>query len=108
MLGDIIRINRLANGYTVAYFAKQLGVTCSSVYQWETRKVTPSLGMCVKLARMLGVSLDELAEIKPSPVKNALTQLRVIRPDGSIDKKRIEIINTILEAVQDYRMKGDE
>jgi len=105
-LGDMIRVTRIENGYTVEYLAKLMKVTPSSIYNWERRRTVPTLEMLVKLSKILGLSIDELTRVKPSPRMNALEQLNVIRPDGSIDVERIKTIKAILDLVENYRNRS--
>ena len=103
MIGDFIRVNRIANGYTVNYFAQIMGASPSSIWLWERHRVIPSLRMLKKLARIFGVSIDELVGRQPSPSLQALSNLKVIRVDGSIDESRIQKLNTLLQIIEDYR-----
>lgn len=51
---------REARGLTQEYLAQQLGVTQGTVANWETGARTPSLTNLVRVADILGVSLDEV------------------------------------------------
>jgi DNA-binding XRE family transcriptional regulator len=108
MLGDNIRVYRLCAGYSQAAFAKLLGVSPSTIWLLEHRKKLPSLRLCVKLASMLGQTIDELLGLEPSAGNTALECLNMIRPDGSIDEERLGVLNTIIDAVIQHRREAEE
>ncbi|GHU68061.1 hypothetical protein FACS1894184_09160 [Clostridia bacterium] len=99
MIGDMMRINRLVNGYTQERFAALLDVSAGSIWRWERGKALPPLRICIRLASMLCISLDELVGFETSALCNTLTQLNIIRHDGSIDEARIDVLNTLLDVV---------
>lgn len=47
-------------GMTQAEVAKAMGVDQSAVSFWETGKTAPRAGLLVKLAKLYGVTVDEL------------------------------------------------
>lgn len=51
---------REAKGLTQEHVAQQLGVTQGTVANWETGARTPTLANLVRVADILGVSLDEV------------------------------------------------
>lgn len=48
--------------YTQTYVAKQIGITCSSYQAYEWGVTVPTLQNFIKLAKLYGLSLDELVE----------------------------------------------
>ncbi len=48
--------------YTQAYVAKQIGITCQSYQAYEWGVTVPTLQNFIKLAKLYGLSLDELVE----------------------------------------------
>ena len=54
-----LRINR---GLTLAYIARQLGVSKPTVWAWEHGKARPVESRIAALAELLGVGPDELAQ----------------------------------------------
>ena len=60
--GKSIRVAdfRKARCYTQAHLAKLLGVTQSTVAMWETGKVIPSMKNIISLAKVLGVTVDDI------------------------------------------------
>lgn len=49
-------------GYTQTYVAQQIGITCQSYQAYEWGITVPTLQNFIKLAKLYGVSLDELLE----------------------------------------------
>lgn len=48
--------------YTQTYVAEQIGITCSSYQAYEWGTSYPTLQNFIKLAKLYGLSLDELVE----------------------------------------------
>lgn len=78
IFGDRMRYHRLKKGMTQVDLAKQLHVGQFTISYWESGKKTPELAKAVRLADILGVSLDylngrtddptaRLAQRRPSP-----------------------------------------
>ena len=55
-----IRELREARGWTQLDLANQLGITPSAVYNWERGKHEPTATMLRKMARLFGVSMDDI------------------------------------------------
>lgn len=53
---------RKNKGFSQEYVARQLGVSRATVDNWEKGATKPTLPMAVKLAELLGVPLQALAE----------------------------------------------
>lgn len=51
---------RAQHNISVIQFAYLIGVSPNQVYNWEKGRSTPSAGNGVALARVLGVTMDEL------------------------------------------------
>lgn len=61
MIADNIRARRAAVGLTQEQLAEQVGVSRQTVAKWEAGDTAPDLANAAVLARVLDVSLDELA-----------------------------------------------
>ena len=59
-LSDQIKKLRSSKKYTLAVMAERLGVTTSAVAAYENGSRKPSLDVLVKMARMFGVTVDNL------------------------------------------------
>lgn len=53
---------RKEHGYSQEYIARQLGVSRATVDNWEKGVTTPTLPMAAKLAEVLEIPLQALAE----------------------------------------------
>ena len=54
-------------GLTQEELAREAGVTLSAVRQWERGKRTPMLDTAVRLAKVFGVTVGQLAGTEPMP-----------------------------------------
>ena len=61
-LGTVIAAKRKEKGMTQAELAEKMGVTDKAVSKWERDLSYPDVASFPRLARILGVSLDELME----------------------------------------------
>lgn len=61
MIAENIRARRIAMGLTQEQLAEQVGVSRQTVAKWESADTAPDLENAAALARVLDVSLDELA-----------------------------------------------
>lgn len=53
---------RKGQGFTQSTFAEAVGVSRQSVYKWETGQSYPDVEKLLKIARMFGVTVDELID----------------------------------------------
>lgn len=84
-MGEIICTLRKEKGMTQKDLADQLGITDKAVSKWERDVAFPDTATIPKLASIFGVSVDDLMNVKVSPV---------------IENKSAEhIINIILKAI---------
>lgn len=58
-----LRAVRTAAGLSQTELAKRIGVTQSSIADWERGKCSPRAGSAVKLARVLRCSLDDIFDV---------------------------------------------
>ena len=59
-LGEALKARRTAAGYTQEYVAEALGVSRQAVSKWENGTSEPSTANLMALAKLYGVSVDEL------------------------------------------------
>jgi transcriptional regulator with XRE-family HTH domain len=64
-MGERFKRLRRAAGLSQSQLAKAAGVPIGSLRQWEYGIRTPLLDAAARVAMALGVSLDDLAGIKP-------------------------------------------
>lgn len=84
-LGMMIAQLRKARGMTQLELAEQMGVTDKAVSKWERDLSCPDINSLPKLAEILGVSVDELMQIKK---------------EAAVPKKSVnEIVDTALKGI---------
>ena len=59
-IGKSIKSNRLAAGLTQIQLAQLIGVTHAAISYWENGVNIPNVLDCIRIADVLGISLDEL------------------------------------------------
>ena len=59
-LGDVIRDNRIRCSMTQEFVAEQLGVSRQAVSKWENGTSDPSTTNLLALAKLFGISAEEL------------------------------------------------
>lgn len=73
-IGDVIRKYRKISGMTQEDMANRLGVTTPAVNKWENNNTLPDVALLAPIARLLGITTDELLSFK-----NELTDEEVDR-----------------------------
>ena len=58
--GELLRARREEKRISQVELSKLIGISRQSIIKWESNKAQPSIGFCVKLADLYGISLDEL------------------------------------------------
>lgn len=69
-LGNMIATLRKEKGMTQLDLAEKMGVTDKAVSKWERDLSCPDVSSIPKLAEILGVSLDELMQVKADKKEN--------------------------------------
>lgn len=59
-LGEALKARRTAAGYTQEYVAEALGVSRQAVSKWENGASEPSTANLMALAKLYGLTVDEL------------------------------------------------
>lgn len=54
------RLFRKENGYTQEELAERLGVSRQAVAKWESGETLPDIGVCARLAKLYGTTIDAL------------------------------------------------
>lgn len=60
IIGESIKLNRIAQNYTQKQLAQKIGVTHAAISYWENGVNIPNVKDCWLLADALGISIDEL------------------------------------------------
>jgi transcriptional regulator with XRE-family HTH domain len=67
-IGSLIQVLRTEKGWTQNDVAKKIGVTEKAVGKWEQGKGDPDIDLLLPLARLFGISSDELMEGKRNEI----------------------------------------
>lgn len=73
-IGDIIRKYRKNKGMTQEEMAACLGVTTPAVNKWEKGNTLPDITLLVPIARLLGITTDELLSFKTELADEEINQ----------------------------------
>ena len=61
-LGETLKTHRTSRGFTQEYVAEALGVSRQAVSKWENGTSDPSTANLMALAKLYGLSVDELLQ----------------------------------------------
>ena len=116
-LGKRIAALRRDKGLKQDELAQQLGVTPQAVSKWENDQTCPDITLLPKLAKILGVSVDELLSGKAEPEVPAVRVLpaeqrkdlkdmvlRIVVDSAEGDKVRVNLPLGLVEAAMDMGM----
>ena len=101
-LGMMIAELRKQHGMTQLELAEKLGVTDKAVSNWERDLSCPDINSIPKLAEILGVSVEELMQVKKEaeePVSKVSEALEVIPKALALAMGVAVIVLTILDAM---------
>ena len=95
MIGETIKALRKACGYTRQIAAERLGVTPTTIQNWETGKTVPNLLTLKAIAYEYGVTVDYLTNSSTLDVSR-LTRQRMIQTINSMSVDDIDAFNRII------------
>lgn len=95
-IGKRIALLRKEKGLTQEELANHMGVSPQAVSKWENDQTCPDISALPKLARLLGVTVDELLE-----GKTETTAVRVLPPEQRRDIKDMMLRITVDSAQGD-------
>ena len=95
-IGKRIALLRKEKGLTQEELATHMGVSPQAVSKWENDQTCPDISALPKLARLLGVTVDELLE-----GKTETTAVRVLHPEQRRDIKDMMLRITVDSAQGD-------
>ena len=115
-LGARITFHRKRLGMTQDKLAEQLGVTAQAVSKWENDQTCPDITALPKLARFLGVSVDELlsgreelpaVRVLPPAERKPLTDmmLRITVDSHEGDRVRVNLPLALVEVAMEIGME---
>ena len=98
-IGKRIALLRKEKGLTQEELATHMGVSPQAVSKWENDQTCPDISALPRLARLLGVSVDELLEGKAE-----LPAVRVLPPEQRRDIKDM-MLRIIVDSAQGDKVR---
>ena len=100
-INEVIRKYRKEKNLTQEEMATRLGVTAPAVNKWESGASMPDIAMLAPIARLLGISLDELLSYNESlsdiEVSNILNEIHAIFGTESMDTVYQRMVDIVRE-----------
>jgi len=100
-LGENIRFYRLRQGYTQADLGEKLNVSFQAISSWENSVTIPDVDNLCRLARVLGVSTDDLLR-----VSNNYGKTVILGVDGGGTKTEFVLCNTEGNIIKAFKLEG--
>lgn len=89
-IGEVIRTYRKRGNMTQEELASRLGVTAPAVNKWENGNSMPDITLLAPIARLLGVSLEELLsfreDLTTSEIRDLAEELSRMLKDGEYEE----------------------
>ncbi len=101
-IGDVIKKYRKNKGMTQEAMAARLGVTAPAVNKWEKGNTLPDVALLAPIARLLGITTDELLSFKDELTDEEIDQyLSKIQKD--LESKGFhDVFLSVKEKVEEY------
>lgn len=101
-IGDVIRKYRKNSGMTQEEMANRLGVTTPAVNKWENNHALPDVALLAPIARLLGITTDELLSFQEELTTEEINQfLLQIRKDLE-EKDYYEVFLSAKALIEEY------
>ena len=98
-IGKRIAFFRKEKGLTQEELAQHMGISPQAVSKWENDQTCPDISALPKLARLFGVTVDELLE-----GREALPAVRVLPPEERRDIKDM-LLRVIVDSAQGDKIR---
>ncbi|MGN1164074.1 MAG: helix-turn-helix domain-containing protein [Candidatus Ornithospirochaeta sp.] len=101
-VGEVIKKYRKEKGMTQEEMAECLGVTTPAVNKWERGNTLPDITLLSPIARLLGITTDELLSHKDNLTDDEIDQyLHEIKED--LEKKAFnDVFLSVKEKIEEY------
>ena len=101
-IGDIIKKYRKNKGMTQEEMAARLGVTAPAVNKWERGNTLPDVALLAPIARLLGITTDELLSFKDDLTDEEISQY-LLKIQKDLESKDFhDIFLSVKEKVEEY------
>ena len=101
-IGDVIKKYRKNKGMTQEEMAVRLGVTAPVVNKWERGNTLPDVALLAPIARLLGITTDELLSFKDDLTDEEISQY-LLKIQKDLESKDFhDIFLSVKEKVEEY------
>lgn len=101
-IADVIKQYRNKNGLTQKEMARRLGVTAPAVNKWEKGNTLPDVSLLVPIARLLGITIDELLSFHDELTEEEINQF-VLQVKNDLEEKEFaEVFEIVKRKIEDY------
>lgn len=101
-IGDVIKKYRKSKGITQEEMAARLGVTAPAVNKWERGNTLPDVALLAPIARLLGITTDELLSFKDNLTDEEIRQyLLKIQKDLESEDFH-DVFLSVKEKIEEY------
>lgn len=101
-IGDVIRKYRKHSGMTQEEMANRLGVTTPAVNKWENNNTLPDVALLAPIARLLGITTDELLSFKDELTTEEINQF-ISQMQKDLEKKDYcDVFLSAKSIIQEY------
>ena len=101
-IGEVIRKYRKAKQITQEEMANRLGVTTPAVNKWENGNTMPDISLLTPIARLLGVSLDELLSFRDELTEDEIREILRDAEQKSISESLDTVFQWIKGTIHQY------
>lgn len=101
-IGNVIKKYRKNKGITQEEMAFRLGVTAPAVNKWESGKTLPDVALLAPIARLLGITTDELLSFKDELTDEEINQY-LSKIQKELESKNFhDIFLSVKEKIEEY------
>lgn len=101
-IGDVIKKYRKNKGLTQEEMAARLGVTAPAVNKWERGNTLPDVALLAPIARLLGITTDELLSFKDDLTDEEINQYLTDIQKDLQSKDFHDVFLSVKEKVEEY------
>ena len=101
-IGDVIKKCRKNKGLTQEEMAARLGVTAPAVNKWEKGNALPDVALLAPIARLLGITTDELLSFKEELTDEEINQYLTDIQKDLQSKDFHDVFLSVKEKIEEY------
>lgn len=101
-IGSVIRKYRIIKDMTQAEMASRLGVTAPAVNKWENGNALPDVALLAPIARLLGITTDELLSFKDELADEEINRY-LLKIQEDLERKGFhDVFLSVKEKIEEY------